>query len=293
VSRRRKLQVKRFASALDFLDSVKKTPYSTKYNTGKNEVNTDFYILTRDEALELGASGWAEGTKKLEEARQKISAPLFSQLESEVKFDVAPGEWVDVGRLLTGEAEVWGYIGSTENLSASAKGKYATIAVNVGARASVDDHQFVNRGAAIAAAVDVLEHLGFRVRVEVYSQVDSRGNGGDDEGELEVSFTLKNHEDPLDVDAIAFWTAHVGSYRRLTFAAREQDPDVEFVNRLAAGGGGASLQHAEPTFEHDIATEGMNGGNQHRYDTPEKAAEETKRILEHFGVLLEGMEVEK
>jgi DNA-binding protein len=198
------------------VDQAKQSPRGSSKKTN----NYDFTgTHSFEEAVELAEKGWKEGASRVESLRAAIAAPILQGLEKVVEFNVAPGEWVDPDRFLSGQAEVFGSLVDTESFSVSARGKYAHFVVSAAFSASVDKANIQARGATIAAAVDILEAVGYRVKVTVIQSI--YGYNSKSSKVLSVSTTIKEHEAPLDIDSIAFSLTHASFLRRIIFGVEE------------------------------------------------------------------------
>lgn len=89
--------------------------------------------------------------------------------------------------------------------------------VHMGARAYVDAHQRVNRGAAILALLDAIETSGVRVEVELVMRADGVP---DVKGHWESTIMMKRAEEPLDLDVAAFALVCPAIHRWLDFGLR-------------------------------------------------------------------------
>ncbi len=128
------------------------------------------------QAVSMARSGWPDGARMVQELSASISAPLLRQLERVAAFDVAPADWIDPDRLLSGQPEVWGQIVDGESLIDQARGKCVHIVVHGGMSCRqcgsmncmtepVGAATLMNRGAMICSFIDVMEALGVRCKV--------------------------------------------------------------------------------------------------------------------------------
>lgn len=216
------------------------------------------------QALDLAERGWPDGARSVEELSASISAPLLKQVEKVVNFDVAPGEWIDPDRLLSGQPEVWGEIVEGESLVDSARGKFVHLVVNAGMSCSqcssmncmtepVHPKTLLNRGATLVSLIDVMDALGFRVKVSVVCSITGRWSTGEMEGSdwkspvvhaaggndhLSFGIVIKDYQDRLDVDSLIFTLGHPAMMRRLGFCYLEHlDPEVRVKFKLISFGG--------------------------------------------------------
>lgn len=174
---------------------------------------------TFEEAVEIARRGWPEGAAKALELRAEVESAvrdLINARSTTYSYDVA-GEYVDIGRHLSGEPECFG-IEVADGSSVSRP--VVKIVANLAASGSVSTKSLFVRGAAIVAAIDILEALGRRVEVWVaHGSTKSRSGSG---RVHETHALVKSADQPLDVDRLGFAIAHPACLRRLCFSVMEQ-----------------------------------------------------------------------
>lgn len=211
--KKEKITTVTFESVGEFLaDSQKATHHDSHAEGNKRFSGTNTY----GEAVELATNGWADGTKKLNALRAELTAFVEKAVAAKSKsisYDVT-GDWLDVGRYLNGEPEVFG---SYEAEGEQTAAKITKIVANVSAIGSVETQSIFSAGAAIYAAVDLLESLGHRV--ELWLGSGSTLHTGK---RLQVLVKLKDASQPIDSDRLAFFVAHNASLRRIFFSTECQ-----------------------------------------------------------------------
>lgn len=175
---------------------------------------------TFEQAVALAQRGWPEGAAAALELRAEVESAvrdLINARSTSYTFDVA-GEFVDVGRFLSGEPECFG---SESQDYGNTVRPVVKIVANLAASGSVSTKSLYVRGAAIVAAIDILESLGRRVEVWIaHGSTKSRRGGQSNVHETHV--LVKKADQPLDVDRLAFAVAHPSTLRRLCFSIMEQ-----------------------------------------------------------------------
>ena len=175
---------------------------------------------TFEQAVALARRGWPEGAAAALELRAEVESAvrdLINARSTSYTFDVA-GEFVDVGRFLSGEPECFG---SESQDYGNTVRPVVKIVANLAASGSVSTKSLYVRGAAIVAAIDILESLGRRVEVWIaHGSTKSRRGGQSNVHETHV--LVKKADQPLDVDRLAFAVAHPSTLRRLCFSIMEQ-----------------------------------------------------------------------
>ncbi len=172
-------------------------------------------------AVEVARAGWPEGAAKVAAIRSSLDGVVEKAVNARsqtIAYDYA-GDYVDVGRHLSGEPECFGQWRESESAVASAR--VVRVCANTAVSTGVSqDSKFV-RGAAILAAVDIIEGTG--ARVELWAVSGHECNGGKRSGQHLHSYTLlKRADQHLDLDRAAFALCHLGWQRRLQFAANER-----------------------------------------------------------------------
>ena len=168
-----------------------------------------------EEAVAIARTGWPEGAKRAVEIGASVSSAVRDVINANASgyaWDVA-GQFIDIGRYLTGEPECFG---TTIEETDAIKSPVIKLVVNLSASASVGADTLVARGVAVVAAVDILEAAGRRVEVVAATAHCSYST------QLEIRIPVKSAGQPLDIDRLAFCLAHPSCYRRLIWSISEQ-----------------------------------------------------------------------
>lgn len=173
------------------------------------------YTDTYEETVGLTKSGWRHGAEKVNALRTELDGAVQSLVAAKaaaISYGVE-GDWVDVGKLLTGDPEccgTWEVQGDDRN------DKVVKIVANVSVSWKVKPETIFARGAACLAAVDILESLGRRVELWVALGIRDWRNG-----ESESHIIVKPASQPVDTDRLAFVLCHADMFRRILFAHME------------------------------------------------------------------------
>lgn len=206
-----KTTVKNYETIGDYLADLSRPDAGVSQNsqaTGRREF---FWTETFGDALELVRCGWADGTARVAQYRDSLGAWLSaakSAKSREFAWDVA-GDFVDVGRVLSGEPECFGSEAETGERTA---GRVVSIRLNSCVSCAVSADTIAARGVAVLCAVDLLEACGTRVEVVV-----SVGSKGRDKSLLDGNVTVKRAGEQVDPDRLAFAVAHPSFFRRFGF----------------------------------------------------------------------------
>jgi hypothetical protein len=174
-----------------------------------NDTNT--YAETTD----LTRSGWRKGAERVHALRTELDDAVQSLVAAKaaaVSYDV-DGDWVDIGRLLTGEPEC---CGAWQVQGDDRSDKVIKIIANVSVSWKVRQETIFARGAACLAAVDILESLGKRVELWVSIGINDYRSG-----HSETHLLAKPASQPVDTDRLAFVLCHADMFRRILFAHME------------------------------------------------------------------------
>ncbi len=171
------------------------------------DLNADF-----PKAVDLATNGWAEGA---EDARRclKLVEEKFPPVTHQQTFRYNnSGSYADVDRYLHGEPE-----NMVEFVADPLETRPLTILVNGGMTAAVSAADARQRGAAIAALIDILEGRGYRCDVTLVQYCSGR------HGEFEIRVKVKEAGQPLDLDRLVFAVAHPACHRRLGWGVKENE----------------------------------------------------------------------
>jgi hypothetical protein len=154
----------------------------------------------------------------------------------------------------------------------------------------VSAEQICNKGAAILAAIDVLEQRGCAVSVRAEFTSGETTQGSSIPYRLSYTVTLKRPGDVLDVDAMAFALMHPAMLRRVIFAAKEHSPAMyRKVLGIDVDGSYGRVQ-AHPDYSTNDNTIYIGPilhsqiGMRH-WETPELAIESVLKYLKPTGLI--------
>ena len=230
-----------FGSLQDFLASIEKP--CDMLNKDRASLGNSFPGLTPyADCVKLARKGWPEGTQKI----KKLSELLYNRvtaksLKRQTQYRVAGGR-VIVGRHLQGRPDCFQYQPEVLD-SISKKGhKVIKIVHNISVSAAVSSEVIEARGAAVAALIDVLESQGRRVDLFVSHSVTSWAS----KSPVIIYIHIKQANEPLQLDQLAFVLAHPGMLRRLQFSNMEHWP-AKIRDEIGVSMGGAyGTPHVAP-----------------------------------------------
>lgn len=180
-----------------------------------NKDYSSFAGATWQEALKMSREGWPEGLKQVEKFRTKLEDSLRGLIPIlETYFDVT-GDFLDIGRYVTGEPEVFGELVDTGLRIEASQPRIIRLVANIATSAAIGHDTIMTRGAAICALVDMLERHGYRVQIDL---VDAIGRGG---VYFEQRTRCKESGEVLQLDKLVFLLAHPASQRRIAFGVQE------------------------------------------------------------------------
>lgn len=216
------INLHRYETWDSFLVDAAKPASNESLSSSRRVEASDAFFGTRtfEEALNVARTGWAAGAARVAELRASIDEFVATAKRAYVQqfqWDVT-GDFVDVGRVLSGEPEAFGtYVDSLDG-RADTRDRVVRLYANLGVSCGVTGEAIFARGAAILAAVDILESAG--IRVELWTGIASKGAGKKKTYQLEV--LVKSASQPVDVDRLAFVLCHQATLRRLGFSHKEQ-----------------------------------------------------------------------
>ncbi len=232
-----------FDHFVDFLAVAETGSARSKYKRSRNSSNPTWDVGDGwDETLELAHSGWPRGVDEV----MAVSSTLIESVQKSIDSVSAKIMHNDVAGTLV---NVPVYLsGLPENMISFdpvyRPNKVVRIGVSCAFSADIPADIIVRRGAAIAAAIDLLEAREIRCEVILQERVIGY-NVGDVAAEWFV--TLKKANMPLQIDQIAFAIAHPSMLRHLGFAVQENLLPDEWQDAIC----GSAYGHIEDTPEDD------------------------------------------
>ena len=164
------------------------------------------------EATEYLKYGWPEGVTELKTELDNLKPATAPALEC--IFDVA-GEEPDIGRFLSGEPE-----NMVEYQTVNRDGiKFVDVYVCYSYNCSWSTRDVIKRGAAILSNIDGLEANGYRCRIIGYQS--AQYNRRRKKTGLQVTVLLKDYNEALELDRMAFCLVSPSMYRRMGFKLDE------------------------------------------------------------------------
>lgn len=173
----------------------------------------DFYKTgSFDDAIKLARDGWPEGSAKIAKLANVLTDKITSMIETQtIRYDVTGNDF-DVALMLSDAPEYWTTLETVEG----SNNRVVKLLVNIGARATVSADQITQKGVAVATLVRALEIAEIRTEIEFISHAT---NGSRES--VTVTCKIKDADQPLDIDRLAFALAHPSTLRRLIFSIRE------------------------------------------------------------------------
>lgn len=262
-----------FDSYPEFIQTCMKYPA----NPGKSR-NTDIRkwsgTETYEEACDLALKGWNEGAQKAYDLSHDIETRLYSLIERQViSYDIT-GELLDVARFCDGTPEHWGVFET--QLVEGPGTKYFHLVVNGTVSGGISTKVVIERGASIAALVHLAELAGHRVKATLVFSIEGRSV------HYEVRVPLKDYEEHLDIDKLAYAIAHPSVLRRHLLSLMEELPEPYYSNFNV--GSGYGLPKDTDGARGDIYIEHMLAGDD-RWASPESATAWVREELTRLGVI--------
>jgi hypothetical protein len=171
------------------------------------------------DAVGLARTGWPEGRTSIMQLAAELESSLVGSLPIEtVTYDVT-GDFVDMGRFVSGEPEAMGAIVDSAITRNASRPRIVHMVNNFAASSGVSPESISWRGAGIVAAIHLLERHRIRVRLDLVQAVRAMGT----EVYYELRIAAKLPEQPMQIDKLAFCTMHPAMLRRLVFSIEETE----------------------------------------------------------------------
>lgn len=247
-----KTETRQFTGWADFIDVVRRPASSDVDPHSEHDRPEWTWTSNYDEALRLAMTGWAEGFKQVT-VRADAIARAQAGLEMTSHYAEA-GDEVDVGLFLANEPECM-----IEFPLEPKRKPVVKFVVSASFSARVGAEAIYNRGAAVLAAIDILESAGIRVEVDLDESIEASGK------EFRRTIPLKAADDPVDRDKLAFAICHPSTLRRLIFRLHEQ----EGLKRWREMGGGSYGHPRNPQVRDAVVIPCMRGND--GFQTQEEA----------------------
>jgi len=201
----------------------------------------------------------------IKDLAERISSRIDSttesdSLESTIEFDVT-GQYLDIGRVLTGEPECWGSLEA-----APVRQEVVRVVLNMACSYGVHARALAIRGAAVAALIDRLQRE-YIVELELVSVV-SKSTGMGFSHLVKIAVDLDNE---YGMQQLEFALLHAGFYRRLVFALREY---VEGKDDLGNYGTPGDLKAAGDVYYFGPMRSSSDG-----FDSIDEAIDTVNRML--------------
>lgn len=209
----KKVVVKNYECVADYVADVSRNVprEQLKANSSHDTGRRDFFWTERyEDAQALAISGWADGTARVASQRDRFAAFISAAKAIKAKsfgWDVE-GQFVDVGRFLSGEPECFG----TEfDNGESISGRVCSIRLNACVSGAISADTICARGVTVLVAVDLLEACGIRCEVTVSAATQTSAL------QLDSNVVVKKAGDAVDLDKLSFCIAHPSFFRRFGF----------------------------------------------------------------------------
>jgi hypothetical protein len=235
-----------------------------------------FYgVVEADAARDLGLRGWPEGRKLIEQIKSQIDGRLGTTNRQYVPVHDVSGAYVDVGRFCEGVPECM----LTFEESEAPQSGFVWVHISCGVSAVVSSQQIQLQGAVVGALVDSLESLGQRVKLTW--ERSSRNDHGT--RQITLWMTLKEYDEPLDLDRIAFFLTHNAPRRIMAWEEYLKAPQA-FVDALDVAPCSAGCH---PTTDDKLSKEADIVMTNIEFSDPGQAVEWLLAELETLGVKIE------
>lgn len=217
-----------------FLEAAKLEPV-TEHNQSRTGGAWFTGTESFTEAMRLAESGWTDGRESLNAAIAKANGIDKAELDPAPAYDVV-GYYPDVPLYCAGdpfnmvchEPEP---VKPVIRIAATAKASQST-------RASV----YLNYGAALVSYIELLEKAGYRVELNLIMQTT------DGAYSYRAMVRVKDADESLEIDRLAFALMHRSTQRRLWFSLLEQE--AELINYLGHSYGYSTCPKAADPFLH-------------------------------------------
>jgi hypothetical protein len=168
---------------------------------------------TWDQAVQWAETGHPAAAAAAQAFIDKLEAKLPADVvRPRIGWDVAPGQYFDIGRIMEGEPEHWAS-------PVPRRGLPIRILINQVASAAVDARELATRSAACAALAHCLQAAG--ESVEIHAGIGIKTSPTDKTAHC-ITWCVSEAGAQLSLDSAAFWLGYPAAFRQLGFALMEK-----------------------------------------------------------------------
>lgn len=271
----------------EFLGKIERGRFTVPSQTRASlHDSDDFAGSDLPEAIHLLKNGWPEGREMITELTNKVSKIVGAKIVRDVAYHDVSGAYVDVGRFIDGEPECMVEYRTGRDFGT----RTITIVCSISQSCHVDKKEIMKNGTITAAIVDGFEQAGLRCKVVIGNFIAGHKafEYEPESPKFMMLITVKEWDQPLDMDRLAFTLAHPAMLRRLVLANNEQEP-MEIIKRFGFQWGGG-YGTPQKIFEHvkakaDVVLE--NDLYRQYGNSIERMAHYVCSVLKQNGVVLE------
>lgn len=231
------MNIKRIYNSLEqCLKQIETKPFNEKLQSYDRASITGDYTFTEtknlEEAISLARYGWPKGRdiiKELSIKHESIFHKIFPQQDFELKINSSEeGEVVNMDNYLSGQPDdMLSYGQDEERIKKLANAKMQRIIISGEISCNVAADTIFNRGCIISSMINIMEIYGFRTELWL-CHVRKGGSFYRNKGIehwIKYFYKLKNFDEDLNLNNLAFAACHPSMIRRLNFALLEQEED--------------------------------------------------------------------
>uniref|UniRef100_A0A6H2A1U0 DUF7192 domain-containing protein n=2 Tax=viral metagenome TaxID=1070528 RepID=A0A6H2A1U0_9ZZZZ len=211
------MKIEKMNMSLSEFSALAKTQFSEEQRS-RDLGHESFFGVSFDQAVEYFEKGYISNTDKMLLDIDSLVSLARESFADEYQFDVT-GEFFDIGRVVSGEPEVWLYRPIEEKPELD-------LIIDFGYNCNIKQDQIYNRGVAVLSFIRLASEK-FNLRIELANKVlpmrDSALSSS-----MTFSFIIPN--DPLDLDLMNYLLTHKGAFRRLGISVLENLSGIENVS---------------------------------------------------------------
>lgn len=246
-------------------------PHRSSRNTGR----AHFYgSESFEESLSLATKGWPRGSNEVNSYLLKLT-PFLRTIKRYQKT-WSPGILPQGGVII--DRYVKGLPDCLLNRAKKPNNKFARLVFNGSMLNDIRHEEYFKRGTLIIALVHTLERNNFRIQINVQNSTEKN------DYKLVTEVVLKDYNQSLDLDRIAFWACHLSVNRRISFSYRETLEQI-WIDKLNAGNTyGRTCDHI-PDDKNTIYFPAIQTHDRY-YDSIESMIAYLKELLAKMGVIV-------
>lgn len=208
------------------------------------------------EVVKATRSGWSEGVSAVLDLLHSLSLNIEPEKFQKEFFPSIKGLFYDIGLVCSGVPEHWFSPHQTEDSGSFVNNEHndlkrvINLNINTSFLSNIKDSTIIERGAAVVVLAYLLEQSGRSVSISQYCATTKNNQG------FYGSVTLKEANQPLDLEVLAFWLVCPDSFYKCWYRIMENIPNAFKLGILNGQYGVPEINYGKENS--DVFLKGIN-----------------------------------